>query len=73
MGWFIWNTMRVLAALGLTLLGTSLVLLIWFMFKVGLAWVSILAIGLALLLALLTLKALYRRWRSAERGTTRGR
>ena len=64
MGWFIWNTMRALAVLGLTLFGASYVLLIWFMFKVGLAWVSILAIGLALFLALLLLKALYRRRRS---------
>jgi hypothetical protein len=66
MGWFIWNTMRALAALGLTLLATSVVLAVWFMFKVGLAWVAILVIVLALVLALLTLRALYRQRRPAR-------
>jgi hypothetical protein len=60
LGWFMWNGMRVLAGLGLLVAGGSLVLLIWFMFEVGLAWVAFVAIGLVLLLAWLVLRALAR-------------
>jgi hypothetical protein len=49
-GWLIWNTMRLLAAIGLAILGGSVVMLIWFMFEVGLAWVSIALIAGALVL-----------------------
>jgi hypothetical protein len=51
-GWLMWNTMRLLAALGLIILGAGVVMLVWFMFDVGLAWVSIVVLaGAALLLA----------------------
>jgi len=46
-----WNGMRLLAALGLTILGGSVVLLIWFMFDVGFAWISIVALASAVVLA----------------------
>jgi hypothetical protein len=50
-GWLLWNTMRLLAGIGLAILGGSVVILIWFMFEVGLAWVSLafIAGGLVLL------------------------
>ena len=44
--------MRLLAALGVTVLAGGIVLLIWFMFDVGFAWISWVAIGGALLLVL---------------------
>ena len=49
-GWLMWNTMRVLAALGLAILGGSVLMLIGFMFEVGLAWVSFVVIAGALVL-----------------------
>jgi hypothetical protein len=58
-GWLLWNTMLVLAALALAVLAAGLVLLVWFMFEVGFAWIAILAIGLALLLVLFPLKNLW--------------
>jgi len=63
-GWLLWSTMCVLAALGFAVLGGSLVLLVWMMFEVGLAWVAILLIGLALLLVFSSLKNLWRARRS---------
>jgi hypothetical protein len=51
-----WNTMRLLAALGLTILGGSGVMLIWFMFLVGFAWISFVAIGSALVLAVVLVR-----------------
>jgi hypothetical protein len=50
-GWLTWNAMRLLAAIGLASLGGSVLILIWFMFEAGLAWVAILFIagGLVLL------------------------
>jgi energy-converting hydrogenase Eha subunit E len=67
LGWFLWNGMRVLAGLGLVVLGGSLFLLIWFMFEVGLAWVAFVAIGLVLLLASLVLRAVARQaWSRRE-------
>jgi hypothetical protein len=60
LGWFMWNGMRVFAGLGLLILGGSVVLLIWFMFEVGLAWVAFVAIALVLLLASLVLRAVAR-------------
>jgi hypothetical protein len=56
-----WNGMRVLAALGLVILGGAVVLLVWFMFVVGLAWVSIVVIAVALLVGLYFLRRLYLR------------
>jgi len=49
-GWLMWNTMRLLAGVGLAILGGSVVMLIWFMFEVGLAWVSIAFIAGAVVL-----------------------
>ena len=43
-GWLLWNAMRVLAALGLVVLGGSLALLVWFLFKVGFAWIGFVVI-----------------------------
>ena len=40
-GWLMWNAMRLLAGLGLAVLAGGVVMLVWFMFEVGLAWVSI--------------------------------
>lgn len=45
-----WNGMRALAALGLAILGGSVLMLVWFMFEVGLAWVSFVVIAGALVL-----------------------
>jgi hypothetical protein len=45
-----WNTMRALAALGLLVLGGGVLMLVWFMFEVGLAWVSFVVIAGALVL-----------------------
>jgi hypothetical protein len=54
-----WNAMRLLAALGLVILGGVVVMLIWFMFEVGLAWVSIVAlVGAVALLAVFVRRAL---------------
>jgi hypothetical protein len=50
LGWLMWNTMRFMAALGLAVLGGSVVLLIWFMFDVGLAWVAVAVLVGALVL-----------------------
>jgi hypothetical protein len=55
-GWLMWNGMRLMAALGLTVLAGSLVMLIWFMFDVGFAWLSFVVIGLLVLLAVFVLK-----------------
>jgi hypothetical protein len=49
-GWLIWNTMRLLAALGLTVLAGMVGLLIWFMFDAGLAWISIVLLAAGLVL-----------------------
>jgi hypothetical protein len=52
LGWLMWNTMRLLAGLGLAILAGGVVMLIWFMFDAGLAWVSIVVlIGAVVLLA----------------------
>jgi hypothetical protein len=58
-GWLMWNGMRLLAALGLTILGGGVVLLIWFMFDVGFAWISWVAIASAVALAVYFLGRLY--------------
>jgi hypothetical protein len=63
-GWLLWNAMRVLAALGLVVLGGSLALLVWFLFKVGFAWIGFVVIGLAMLLVFFTLRNLWRARRS---------
>jgi len=63
-GWLLWNAMRVLAALGLVVLGGSLALLVWFLFKVGFAWIGFVVIGLAMLLVFVTLRNLWRARRS---------
>jgi hypothetical protein len=55
-GWLMWNGMRLMAALGLTVLAGSLVMLIWFMFDVGFAWISFVVIGLLVLLAVFVLR-----------------
>jgi hypothetical protein len=58
-GWLMWNTMRLLAGIGLAILGVSVVILIWFMFEVGLAWVSIaFLVGALVLLASFVRRAL---------------
>ena len=44
-GWLIWSTMRLLAGLGLAVLGGMVVLLIWFLFEAGLAWIAIVLIA----------------------------
>jgi hypothetical protein len=56
MGWLIWNTMRLLAALGFALFTLTLVLFVWFMFEVGFAWFAIVVIGLASLLVFFSVK-----------------
>ena len=48
--------MRVLAAFGFLLFGTTFVLFIWFMFEVGFAWAAIVVIGLVLLLLFFAVK-----------------
>jgi hypothetical protein len=58
-GWLMWNGMRVLAALGLLILGGGVVLLVWFMFEVGLAWIAIVVIAVVLLAAFYVLRRLY--------------
>ena len=45
-----WNMMRALAALGFVVLGGGVLMLVWFMFVVGLAWVSFVVIAGALVL-----------------------
>ena len=55
-GWLMWNGMRLMAALGLTVLAGSLVMLIWFMFDVGFAWISFVVIGLLVVMAVFVLR-----------------
>jgi hypothetical protein len=55
-GWLMWNTMRLAAALGFVLFMTTIVLFIWFMFHVGFAWVSFVLIGLIFLLLFFSVK-----------------
>jgi len=58
-GWLMWNTMRLLAGVGLLTLAGGVVMLIWFMFEVGLAWVSIVVLaGVVVLLVTLVRRAL---------------
>ena len=58
-GWLMWNTMRLLAGVGLLILAGGVVMLIWFMFEVGLAWVSIVVLaGVVVLLVTLVRAAL---------------
>jgi hypothetical protein len=44
-GWLMWNTLRLLAGLGLLILAGGVVMLIWFMFDAGLAWVAIVVLA----------------------------
>jgi hypothetical protein len=64
LGWLLWNAMRVLAALGFVVLAGALALLVWFLFKVGFAWIAFVAIGLAILLVFFPLRNLWRDRRS---------
>ena len=58
-GWLMWNTMRLLAGLGLAVLAGGVLMLVWFMFEVGLAWVSIVVLaGAVVLLATMVKRAL---------------
>jgi hypothetical protein len=65
-GWLMWNTMRLLAGLGLTILGGGVVLLIWFMFDVGFAWISFVFLGTALGVAFFFLRRVYLNTRPTE-------
>jgi Ca2+/Na+ antiporter len=69
-GWLMWNGMRLMAALGLTVLAGSLVMLIWFMFDVGFAWLSFVVIGLLVLLAVFVLKRALALRRKEQRGAS---
>jgi hypothetical protein len=72
-GWLMWNTMRLMAALGLTVLAGSLAMLIWFMFEVGFAWISFIIIGLLVLLGTFVLRrALALRKRDSDSGPRKG-
>jgi hypothetical protein len=69
-GWLMWNGMRLMAALGLTVLAGSLVMLIWFMFDVGFAWLSFVVIGLLVLLAVFVLKRALALRRKEQQGAS---
>ena len=56
-GWLLWNTMRVLALLGYALITTTFVLVLFFMFEAGLAWIAFVVIGLVLLLLFVEARA----------------
>ncbi len=56
MGWVMWNAMRLAAGLGFAIATTTLVLFVWRMFDVGLAWVGFVVIGLASLLVFFSVK-----------------
>jgi hypothetical protein len=56
MGWIIWNATRLAAILGFALFAFSLILFVWFMFEVGIAWVGIVVLVLALLLLFFSVK-----------------
>jgi hypothetical protein len=57
-GWLMWNTMRLAAALGLALFSLTLILFVWFMFDVGFAWLGLLVIGLAVLILFFSVRNL---------------
>jgi hypothetical protein len=69
-GWLMWNGMRLMAALGLTVLAGSLVMLIWFMFDVGFAWLSFVVIGLLVLLAVFVLRRALALRRKEQQGAS---
>lgn len=59
-GWLLWNTARVLAVLGYTLVTTTFALVVFFMFEAGLAWIAFVVIALVLLLLLVEARAAWK-------------